>query len=79
MYRNWFSYVRYSDYIKNFKIDKTVSDLLEKDMTSQKLNPDEMDIILRLSKFYAISKGRDHLLFDDYQHIRELEKERKSR
>lgn len=48
-------------------------------MSDEKMVLDDMNVLMKLSKLYAISRGRKNLLFEDYQYIKDLETERKNR
>ena len=77
--RKWFGAVRYSEYINKFKIEKEVNDLIIKECNTEGFKYEEFDLIMKLSKIYSISKGLDHLRYEDYNYIKELERERKIR
>ena len=47
--------------------------------TNKIFKDDDFDIVLKLSRFHAISYGRNHLTYDDYEYIAYLENKRKER
>jgi hypothetical protein len=82
---NWFNCVQYSDELKNFKIESEISNKIQQDFRdkrtsdSDSYSADDLDRNIRLSRLYAISHGRNELLFEDYLQIINMERERKIR
>ena len=69
------------NFLSNFKITDEISkkiqlDYLEK---NKKINADEFDLILNMSRLYALSNCRNELYFSDYEYVYQIEKQRKER
>ena len=78
----------YLNFIRNdtsFKEKFIISDEISKAIlnnymeTNKIFKDDDFDIVLKLSRFHAISYGRNHLTYDDYEYIAYLENKRKER
>lgn len=81
-YRDWFNLVRYSpEFSKHFQISDEVSVQIQKDFVERKdeFNADDLDCCMKLARLYAISIGRNELLFSDYKFAKELESKRKQK
>jgi hypothetical protein len=76
------NYIRLNpNFLSNFKITDEISkkiqlDYLEK---NKKINADEFDLILNMSRLYALSNCRNELYFSDYEYVYQIEKQRKER
>ena len=78
----YINYIRTNPkFINNFKISDEISAQIQKNYLekNKKFNPDEFDLILNMSRLYAISNGRNELIFSDYEYVYLLEKERRER
>jgi hypothetical protein len=78
----YINYIRTNPkFINNFKISDEISAQIQKNYLekNKKFNPDEFDLILNMSRLYAISNGRNELIFSDYEYVYSLEKERRER
>ena len=78
----YINYIRTNPkFINNFKISDEISAQIQKNFLekNKKFNPDEFDLILNMSRLYAISNGRNELIFSDYEYVYLLEKERRER
>jgi hypothetical protein len=77
LFRQWFGYVRYSEFVSKFSAPPEVMEKIAKDMAG--LGHDEIDTRVRLTKLYSLSKGKEAFNFEDYEYIKNCEIERLSR
>ena len=70
-----------SVYNDKFVINDEISKAIQNDYITRNKNfkADDFDIVLKLSRFYALSQGRNNMTYDDYEFVDYLEKERKKR
>lgn len=70
-----------SVYNDKFIINDEISKAIQNDYITRNKNfkADDFDIVLKLSRFYALSQGRNNMTYDDYEFVDYLEKERKNR
>ena len=76
------NYIRLNpSYLSNFKITDENSNKIQKDYLekNKKMNVDEFDLMLNMSRLFALSNGRNELLFSDYEYVYQIEKQRKER
>jgi hypothetical protein len=81
-YRHWFNLIRYSqEFSKGFQISDEVSGQIQKDFVERKedFTVDDLDCCMKLARLYAISIGRNELLFSDYKYAKDLEYQRKQK
>ncbi len=76
------NYIRLNpNFLNNFKITDEISNKIQVDYLekNKKINADEFDLILNMSRLYALSNGRNELFFNDYEYVYKIEKKRKER
>ena len=76
------NYIRYDSFFNDkFSINDEISKSIQKDYISKNPNfkADDFDLILKLSRFHALSHGRNSITYEDYEYIVYLEKIRKER
>jgi len=81
LFRSWFMKLHEESFTKDFTIDNSVSQALQKDFLDNKaiMTADDFDRYLNLTKLYCLSFGKKTMTIDDYNHIRDLENSRKDR
>ena len=78
----YLNFIRYdTSFIEKFIISDEISkSILNNYMeNNKKFKDDDFDLVLKLSRFHAISYGRNHLTYDDYEYVVYLENQRKER
>ena len=78
----YLNYIRYSSsYNDKFIINDEISNSIQKDYIANNPNfkADDFDLVLKLSRLYALSYGRNHMAYDDYEYVVYLEKQRQKR
>ncbi len=76
------NYIRLNpNFLNNFKITDEISNKIQVDYLekNKKINADEFDLILNMSRLYALSNCRNELYFSDYEYVYQIEKQRKER
>ena len=78
----YLNYIRYDSSFKDeFIIKEEISNSIQKNYVDNNHNfkADDFDLVFKLSKFHALSHGRNYLTYDDYEYVDFLEKKRKQR
>lgn len=79
IFRNWYVKINEENYTKDFIIENSISELIQKDFLDNKQNISIEDFgeYINLTKLYCLSRGKKTMAFEDYMHIKSLEKIRK--
>ena len=78
----YLNFIRYdSSYNEKFTIKEEVSKVIQKNYVDNNRNfkEDDFDLVLKLTRFHALSYGRNYITYDDYEYALYLEKQRKER
>jgi len=78
----YLNYIRYDSFFnEKFTIKEEISKAIQKNYVENNPNfkADDFDLVLKLTRFHALSYGRNHLTYDDYEYVLYLEKQRKER
>ena len=80
-FRNWFLKINEENYFKDFTIENSISEIIQKDFLESKneMNIDDFDRFLNLTKLFCLSQGKKLMTFQDYLHIKNMEKTRKEK
>ena len=78
----YINFIRYDSFFNDkFIIKDEISKSIQQNYVEN--NPsfkaDDFDLVLKLSRFHALSYGRNYITYDDYEYIVYLEKQRKER
>ena len=77
----YLNFIRYdSSFNDNFTIGEDLSKSIQKNyIDNHTFNADDFDLVLKLSRFHALSYGRNYLTYEDYEYVLYLENQRKQR
>ena len=78
----YINYIRYDSYFNDkFYIKEEISKAIQNNYIENNRNfkADDFDLVLKLSRFHALSYGRNYYTYDDYEYVVYLEKQRKKR
>lgn len=76
------NYIRNDNNFSNqFKISDEISEAIQKNylQNNKNFNADDFDSVLKLSRLFALSNGRNKLTYEDYEYVAYLEKQRLER
>ena len=78
----YLNYIRYDSFFNDkFTIKDEISKSIQKNYIDNNHNfkADDFDLVLKLSRFHALSYGRNYLTYEDYEYVIYLENQRKQR
>jgi hypothetical protein len=78
----YLNFIRYdSSFNDSFVISEEISKSIQKNYIENNHNfkADDFDLVLKLSRFHALSHGRNNLTYEDYEYVLYLENQRKQR
>ena len=78
----YLNYIRYDSFFNDkFTIKDEISKSIQKNYIDNNHNfkADDFDLVLKLTRFHALSYGRNYLTYEDYEYVIFLEKLRKQR
>ena len=78
----YINFIRNDSYFHDkFYINEEVSKAIQNNYieTNRNFKADDFDLVLKLSRFHALSYGRNYYTYDDYEYVVYLEKQRKQR
>lgn len=78
----YLNFIRYDSYYnEKFTIKEEISKAIQKNYVDNNRNfkEDDFDLVLKLTRFHALSYGRNYITYDDYEYALYLEKQRKER
>lgn len=78
----YINFIRYdSSFNDKFSISNEISNSIQKNYfeINPKFKADDFDLVLKLSRFHALSYGRNFMTYEDYEYVVYLENQRKER
>jgi hypothetical protein len=78
----YINFIRYdSSFNDKFAISNEISNSIQKNYfeNNPKFKADDFDLVLKLSRFHALSYGRNFMTYEDYEYVAYLENQRKER
>ena len=78
----YINFIRYdSSFNDKFAISNEISNSIQKNYfeNNPKFKADDFDLVLKLSRFHALSYGRNFMTYEDYEYVVYLENQRKER
>ena len=78
----YLNYIRYDpSYGDKFIINEEISQAIQKNYikNNPKYKHDDFDLVYLLTRFHALSCGKNYMTYEDYEYVMNLEKQRKQR